>query len=112
MPEPSGSSRAPEGAQCEQHPERAAPFTCPRCGSYACVACWHPAVERCTRCLLRDPTDAAPPIAWEAQGLLAGSRFRLRRSRGTYFQLADYSAISELGDVDFARWLTIASYRF
>lgn len=39
--------------------------------------------------------------------LLAGSRFRLRRAAGTYFQLADYGAISTLPDVEFARWLTI-----
>jgi methionine aminotransferase len=38
--------------------------------------------------------------------LLGGSRFRFRPSAGTYFQLADYSAISELPDVEFARWLT------
>ena len=67
---------------------------------------------------LADYLDEAPehyrsvPLFYEAKrdyflDLLAGSRFRLRRSRGTYFQLADYSAISELGDVDFARWLTI-----
>ncbi|RMF97758.1 MAG: pyridoxal phosphate-dependent aminotransferase [Gammaproteobacteria bacterium] len=38
--------------------------------------------------------------------LLAGSRFRLTPSAGTYFQLADYSAISDEPDVDFARRLT------
>jgi methionine aminotransferase len=38
---------------------------------------------------------------------MAGSRFRLRPSNGTYFQLADYSEISTLPDVEFARWLTI-----
>ena len=26
---------------------------------------------------------------------------------GGYFQLVDYSAVSDLGDVDFCRWLTI-----
>lgn len=39
-------------------------------------------------------------------GLLAGSRFRLLPCRGTYFQVADYGAISELDDVEFARRLT------
>ena len=39
--------------------------------------------------------------------LLATTKFRLRRAAGTYFQLADYSAISTLPDVEFARWLTI-----
>ncbi len=33
--------------------------------------------------------------------------FRFRPARGTYFQLADYGAISDLGDVEFARRLTI-----
>jgi methionine transaminase len=37
---------------------------------------------------------------------LAGTRLKLLRSRGTYFQLADFSAISDRNDVDFARWLT------
>jgi methionine aminotransferase len=27
-------------------------------------------------------------------------------SKGTYFQLADYSAVSDLPDVEFARWMT------
>jgi methionine aminotransferase len=40
-------------------------------------------------------------------GLLADTRFRLLPAAGTYFQLADYSAISPLPDVEFARWLTI-----
>ncbi len=38
--------------------------------------------------------------------LLADSRFRFTPSRGTYFQLADYSAISDLDDRSFANWLT------
>ena len=61
-PEASG---APDGASCAEHPERAARFTCPRCGSFVCAACWHDPVSRCIRCLRRDPTEAAPPIAWE-----------------------------------------------
>ena len=40
-------------------------------------------------------------------GLLATTRFEFAPAKGTYFQLADYSAISDLGDVEFARWLTI-----
>jgi methionine aminotransferase len=39
--------------------------------------------------------------------LLASTRFRTLPAPGTYFQLADYSAISSLPDVEFARWLTI-----
>ena len=39
--------------------------------------------------------------------LLGRTKFRVLRAPGTYFQLADYSAISALPDVEFARWLTI-----
>ena len=38
--------------------------------------------------------------------ILAGTRFRFRPSAGTYFQLADYSQMSDLPDVEFARWMT------
>lgn len=38
--------------------------------------------------------------------LLAGSRFRLQPSAGTFFQLADYGAISTDPDTDFVRRLT------
>ncbi len=38
--------------------------------------------------------------------LLASSRFRFTPSRGTYFQLVDYGAISDLDDQAFANWLT------
>ncbi len=37
---------------------------------------------------------------------LAGSRFTLLPSKGTYFLLLDYSAISELNDREFCHWLT------
>lgn len=37
---------------------------------------------------------------------LAAARFELLPSRGTYFQLARYDAISTLGDVEFCQWLT------
>jgi methionine aminotransferase len=37
---------------------------------------------------------------------LAGSRFRITPSAGTYFQLADYSAVTDEDDVAFARRLT------
>ena len=40
------------------------------------------------------------------QAQLAGSRFELLPCRGTYFQLARYSAISDLSDRAFAEWLT------
>lgn len=36
---------------------------------------------------------------------LANTRFRLLPADGTYFQCVDYSAISSLGENDFAKWL-------
>jgi len=38
--------------------------------------------------------------------LLEDSRFRIQPSRGTYFQLADYAAISDAPDMEFVNWLT------
>ncbi|HQD85171.1 MAG TPA: aminotransferase class I/II-fold pyridoxal phosphate-dependent enzyme, partial [Quisquiliibacterium sp.] len=37
---------------------------------------------------------------------LASTRFRLLPCEGTYFQLADYSAISDQDESGFAKWLT------
>lgn len=37
---------------------------------------------------------------------LAGTRFRLLPSDGTYFQCVDYAAISSMPEADFAKWLT------
>ena len=37
---------------------------------------------------------------------LAGTRFRLLPCEGTYFQLVDYTAISDRAEAEFARWLT------
>ena len=37
---------------------------------------------------------------------LAGTRFRLLPSEGSFFQCVDYSAISDLPEADFCRWLT------
>jgi len=39
--------------------------------------------------------------------LVAGSRFRCVPSRGTYFQMLDYSQITDERDVDFARRMTV-----
>ena len=38
---------------------------------------------------------------------LAGSRFELLESSGTYFQCVRYGAISSLPEAEFARWLTV-----
>ena len=37
---------------------------------------------------------------------LAGTRFKLLPSEGSYFQVVDYSAISSLGEAEFCKWLT------
>ncbi|MCZ7561677.1 MAG: pyridoxal phosphate-dependent aminotransferase [Burkholderiaceae bacterium] len=37
---------------------------------------------------------------------LAATRFRLLPCEGTYFQVVDYSAISDLSEAEFAKWLT------
>ena len=37
---------------------------------------------------------------------MASSRFRFLPSAGTYFQLADYSEISDFPDMEFANWIT------
>jgi methionine aminotransferase len=39
--------------------------------------------------------------------LMQDSRFSMTASAGTYFQLTDYSQISDQPDTEFARWLTI-----
>jgi len=39
--------------------------------------------------------------------LLEESRFRITPSSGTYFQLADYSEISDASDTEFTRWMTV-----
>ncbi|HON77405.1 MAG TPA: methionine aminotransferase [Spirochaetota bacterium] len=39
--------------------------------------------------------------------LVKGSRFTCVPSKGTYFQLLDYSAITDEGDIDYARRMTI-----
>ena len=51
------------------------------------------------------------PIFYQARrdefcALLADTKFTFAPARSTYFQLADYSAISDLEDTAFAHWLT------
>ncbi len=40
------------------------------------------------------------------RSLISDSRFRLLPSHGTFFQLADYHAIADRSDMEFARWMT------
>jgi methionine aminotransferase len=67
---------------------------------------------------LADFLERCPEFADELRGfyqqkrdlfleLLAGTGFRMGAAAGTYFQVADYSDISELPDTEFARELTI-----
>lgn len=62
----------PEGSTCAEHSDRPALVICPRCGSFACLSCWHGAVRRCHACVVRQPP---PPVPWEdpSRGLI--SRF-------------------------------------
>ncbi|MEM7278356.1 MAG: methionine aminotransferase [Pseudomonadota bacterium] len=39
-------------------------------------------------------------------GALSTSRLQLGNSAGTYFQLAEYSGVSDMADTEFCRWLT------
>jgi len=70
--EPERIESAPDGSTCAEHPERPALVTCPRCGSYCCIGCWHGAVKRCHACLLRDPL---PPVPWADPELGLARRF-------------------------------------
>ena len=45
---------------CAEHSDRTALVTCPRCGTYACLACWHGAVRRCHACVVRHPGAPVP----------------------------------------------------
>ena len=74
---------APEGATCAEHRDRIALFKCPRCGRNACLACFHAPVARCTTCMRRDPTEASPPLPFEASDGTALGRFF--RTFGTAF---------------------------
>jgi hypothetical protein len=84
MQDPRYQHSAPPGAACAEHPERPATFTCPRCGNYACLFCWHPIAERCDTCLKRDPAAAAPALPWETQQGSGLQRFV--RTLGSAFQ--------------------------
>jgi hypothetical protein len=62
----------PEGSVCAEHADRPALVICPRCGSYACLACWHGSVRRCHGCVVRAP---GPPVPWEDAGRNPVARF-------------------------------------
>jgi methionine aminotransferase len=39
--------------------------------------------------------------------IMANTKFRMLPCEGTFFQLADYSDISDMDDVAFAKWMTV-----
>jgi hypothetical protein len=62
----------PEGSSCAEHSDRPALVICPRCGSFACLSCWHGALKRCHACVVRQPP---PPVPWEDPSRNLISRF-------------------------------------
>ncbi len=62
---------------------------------------------------MQDPNEYLKVQAFYEQkrnlfnNLMKGSRFKIKPASGTYFQLADYSAISDKSDMDFAEELCI-----
>jgi hypothetical protein len=81
---------------CAEHHERPAAFTCPRCGNYACIFCWHPVAERCDTCLKRDPAAAAPALPWETQQGTELARF-FRTLAGSFRPLHTAPAFARPG---------------
>lgn len=78
---------------------------------YNTFATWTPAQWAFAE-MLRDHPAHADGLGAFYQGKrdafaaqLARTRFKALPVGGTYFQLVDYSAVSDLGDVEFARWL-------
>ena len=68
-------------------------------------------VRRDDRCSSRSITQSLAPST-RPSATISRSSWRARASRplpvpGGYFQLVDYSAISDLPDAEFCRWLTV-----
>ena len=64
-------------ARCARHPHSPASFTCPRCGSFACIECERrhslEAVPVCPSCwALEAQTRAVPSGALQTAGLVVG----------------------------------------
>ncbi|OGQ88063.1 MAG: aminotransferase [Deltaproteobacteria bacterium RIFOXYA12_FULL_58_15] len=55
----------------------------------------------------RGLSDFYQPKRDRFRDLLKQTRLRPLPVQGGYFQLVDYSAVSDLGDLEFARWLTV-----
>lgn len=99
---------APEGSACRAHPETPAVATCPRCGDYACLVCWQPAVDRCDACLKRDPTEAAPPIPWELPEL--GFSARMLRTLATAMSPVRTAPAMGRDEVGPALWFALLTF--
>ena len=76
------------------------------------VFCVNTPMQHALASYLQDPTPYLQlPAFYQAkrdlfrEGL-AGSRFKLLPSTGSYFQCVDISAISDLNEADFCQWLT------
>lgn len=78
---------------------------------YLTFCTFHPAQWALARVMEQEPEHHLGLARFYAlkrdhfQAALRGSRFALRPVKGAYFQLADYSAISDLGDRAFCEWL-------
>ena len=78
---------------------------------YLTFCTFHPA-----QCAFADVLESNPQHTQDLAGfyqakrdrfreLLSGSRFKLPAVRGGYFQLADYSAIRDIDDLNFCEWM-------
>lgn len=63
-----------DGAHCSVHGDHPAFRVCPTCRKNVCLSCWHPAIQRCHACLVRD-AETMPPIPWEDPRRNIVSRF-------------------------------------
>lgn len=78
---------------------------------YLTFCTFQPAQWAFAKVMETDPQHAAElAVFYQAKRdrfreLLSGSRFRLPQVHGSYFQLADYSAIRDTDDLNFCEWL-------
>jgi methionine aminotransferase len=78
---------------------------------YVTFSTFTPAQWALAEVLEKDPQhDVDLPAFYQAKrdrfaSLLAGTRFKLLPVPGAYFQIADYSEISDRGDLSFCEWL-------
>ncbi len=79
---------------------------------YLTFCCFHPAQVALAEFMASDQQHYLDlPAFYQAKrdlfaNALQGSRFKIMPVRGSYFQVVDYSAISDQDDMSFCRWLT------